>query len=137
MAILAAEWQGVLRRTWNSKSPLIFAHVVLTKTLSVRREKEIRAQITRRMDLWVRGLHVGLVGDAEVKGAFRESRAASGGEEEDKAVERSYHDTVLSSKLRQAIRRATKRYGGDRHVWVILPENLRNGSPRFGPLVIR
>ena len=39
-------------------------------------------QITRQMDLWERGLHVGLVGDAEAKGAAREGRATSGGDEE-------------------------------------------------------
>ena len=51
MAILAPEWQGVLNSSWNSKKPLIFAHVVLTKTLGVRRAREIRARITRVMDL--------------------------------------------------------------------------------------
>ena len=51
-AILAAEWQGVLAQNWNSKIPLVFAHVVITKALGVRRAREIRARITRRMDLW-------------------------------------------------------------------------------------
>ena len=51
MEILAAEWRGVINRSWNSERPLIFAHVVLTKTLGVRRAKEIRARITRCMDL--------------------------------------------------------------------------------------
>ena len=50
-AILTAEWQGVLGRSWNSERPLVFAHVVLTKTLGVRRARDIRARITRRMDL--------------------------------------------------------------------------------------
>ena len=50
-AILSAEWRGVIGRTWNSKSPLVSAHVVLTKTLGVRRAREIWARITRRMDL--------------------------------------------------------------------------------------
>ena len=64
-AILSAEWQGGLGRSWNSKRPLVFAHVDITKTLGFRRAKEIWAWITRRMDLWDRGLHEGLVGDAE------------------------------------------------------------------------
>ena len=63
---------------------------------------DIRAQITRQMDLWERGLQTGLVGDAEAEGAVREGRSASGGEEEDEAVARSYNNTVLSGKLRQA-----------------------------------
>ena len=111
-AILAAEWQGVISRIWNSKRPLVFAQVVLTKTLGVRRAQYIRAHITRHMDLWDRGRHAGLVGDAEVEGADREGRAASGGEEEDDAVARTYHGTVFSGKLRQDFRRATDREGG-------------------------
>ena len=74
------EWQGVLGSSCNSKRPLVFAHIVLTKTLGVGRAKEIQARITRRMGLLERGLHSGLVGDAEVEGAARESRAASGEE---------------------------------------------------------
>ena len=41
------------------------------------------------MDLWERGLHVGLIGDAEAEGDARERRAASGGDEEDKAMAQS------------------------------------------------
>ena len=65
--------------------------------------------MTRRMDLWERGLHAGLVGDAEAEGAAREGRDASGGDEEEEEVSRSDHDTVLSGYLRQAVRQATAR----------------------------
>ena len=68
-AILAAEWRGVLNGSCNSERPLVFSHLVLTKTLSVRRAREIRARITRRMDLWERGQHAGLMGDANAEGA--------------------------------------------------------------------
>ena len=61
------------------------------------------------MDLWERDIHAGLVGDNEVEEDAREGRAASGGDDEDKAVARSYLDTVLSGKLWQAVRRATNR----------------------------
>ena len=60
---MATEWRGVLGRTWNSEIPLVFAHVVLTKTLGVRRYQDIWSRITRRMDLWERGIHTGMVGD--------------------------------------------------------------------------
>ena len=86
MAILAAECRGVLDRIWNTERPLVFAHVVLTKTLGVRRARDIWERITMRMDLWERDLHAGLVGDAEAEGKAREVRSASGGEEEDYAV---------------------------------------------------
>ena len=81
-AILAAKWWWVISRSWNSKRPLVFSHVVHTKTLGVRKDKEIWAWIARRMELWKRGLHVVLVGDAKAEGAAREGRSASGGEEE-------------------------------------------------------
>ena len=64
-AILAAEWWGVLSWIWNAERPLVFALVVLTKMLGVRRAREIWARITRRMDLWERGQYAGLVGDDE------------------------------------------------------------------------
>ena len=92
-----------------------------------RRAREIWSRITRRMDLWERGLHAGLVGDAKAEEATREGRAASGGEEEDKAVARSYHDTVFSGKLRQAVCRATDKKGGG----CLLPDNqcTKTGQP--------
>ena len=52
---------------------------------------------------------MGLVGGSEAEGAAREVRSASSGEEEGNVVAQSYHDTVLSGKLRQAVRRATYR----------------------------
>ena len=64
------------------------------------------------MDLWERGLHAGLVEDDEVEGAAREGRATLGGEEEYEAVARSYHDTVLSVNLIQAVYLETDREGG-------------------------
>ena len=74
------EWRRVLGTSWNSKRYLIFVHVVFTKMLGVHRGQEIRARITRRMELWERGLHVGLVRDADAEGAAREGKATSGGE---------------------------------------------------------
>ena len=111
-AILAAEWWGVLVRTYNSVKPLVFAHIFLMETLSVVLYREIRAHITRQMDLWERGIHSDLVGDVEAEGDAKEGRAASGGEEEDQMVSRSCHDTILSGKLKQAVCWETNREGG-------------------------
>ena len=46
------------------------------------------------MDLWERGVHAGLVGDAKAEGAAQARKIALGGKEKDKAVARSYHNTV-------------------------------------------
>ena len=76
------------------------------------------------MDLWERVQHMGLVGDANAEGAAREGRAASCGKEEDDAMAWSFHETVLSGKLCQAVRRATNREGGG----CLLPNNQCNKS---------
>ena len=67
-AILAEERRGVLSRIWNSKRPLLFAHIVLRKTLGVRRAREIRVRTNHCINLCERGQHAGLVGDAEAEG---------------------------------------------------------------------
>ena len=81
--------------------------------MGIRQAREIRARITSCMDLYERGQHAGLVGDAKAEGAAQEGRAAFSGEEEEDAVARIFHETLLSGKLRQAVRQATNREGGE------------------------
>ena len=116
---------GVLGRSWKSKRPLVFVHVVLT--FGICRARDIRALITRWVDLWERGLHAGMLGDAETEGAVREGRAASGEEGGGESVSQSYHDTVLLGKLLQAFRRATDKEGGG----YLLPDDqcTKTGTP--------
>ena len=52
------------------------------------------------------------MGDAEAEGAACEGRSAFSGEEEYDAVARSFHETVISGKLWQAVRWATNRERG-------------------------
>ena len=79
------------------------------------------------MDLWERGQHAGLVGDAEAEGAAQEGRAAFNGEEEDEAVDQGFYKTLLLRKLRQAVRKTTDRKGGG----CLLPEDkfTKTGRP--------
>ena len=79
------------------------------------------------MDLRERGLQAGLVENAEVEGKAREGRATSDIEDKDEVVARSFHETVLSGKLRKAVLRATNREGGG----YLLPNNqcTKNGRP--------
>ena len=65
--ILDAKWQGVLNRNWNSDRTLVFAHIFLTKMMRIRRATEIRQRIIKRMDLSDRGIHTGMLGDAEAE----------------------------------------------------------------------
>ena len=71
--------------------------------------------------------HAGLVGDADVEEAALEGSAAFIGKEEDDAVAQSFHETVFSGKLRQAVCRATNREGGG----CLLPDDqcTKTGRP--------
>ena len=90
------------------------------------------------MDLWEKVLHASLVGGAEAEGAAQEGRAASGGDEEDEAVARSYHDIMLSCKLRQAVRRAIDREGvSSRTTFALKPgDRLQRSSGRSTPTCV-
>ena len=68
-----------------------------------------------------RRLNTCLLGDADAEGASREDRATSGGEDEDEAISRSYHENLLYGNLRQAFHQATSREGGG----CLLPDDQR------------
>ena len=127
-AVLDAEWQGMLKRKWNPKRPLVFAHAVLTKTLGARKVREIRARIDRQLNLWERGIHAGLVWDVLVEGRYQEGRINICVEEEDDCLARSFHITVLSGNLQQAVYKANGREGGG---GCLLPEDVftKTGRP--------
>ena len=86
--------------------------------LGISRAREIKKQTTNCIDLWERGLHLGLVGDREAEGADSEGRSAREVEEEDKAIVWSY-STVMSGNLRQAVYLATIKEG----VGCLLPDD--------------
>ena len=66
--VLVAEWRGAIDQKWNYKRSLVFAHVVLIKTLGACKARETRARPNRRLDLWETGIRAGLVGvDAAVE----------------------------------------------------------------------
>ena len=72
-------------------------------------------------------------GSYQAEGAAREGRAAFSGKEEDDVVAQSFHETVLSGKLRQAVRRATNREGGG----CLLPEDKCTKTGRLVADVLR
>ena len=95
IAVLAADWRGLIDRKWNSNRPLVFAHVFLTSILSACKSREIRARIDRRLDLWERGINAGLLGDALVEGRAKEGRVAKINEEEEDCLAHSFQSNFL------------------------------------------
>ena len=59
---------------WNSERPLIFTHVVLTKTLGACKARDIRVRIDLRLDTLERVIRADLVGDELAGGRSQESR---------------------------------------------------------------
>ena len=74
--------KGVIDKRWNSEQPLIFTHVVLTKTLGAHKAREIWSRIDRYLDLWERSIHTGLVGDALAEGRAGETRISRSNEKD-------------------------------------------------------
>ena len=64
----------MFERKWNSKRPLIFTRVVLTRTVGAHKTREIWARIYCLLGLWERGIHAGLVVGALADGRAREGR---------------------------------------------------------------
>ena len=64
----------MINRKWNSERTLVVAHVVLTRTLSACKAREIRARINRRLYHWEIDIYVGLVWDALEEGRAGVSR---------------------------------------------------------------
>ena len=50
-ALLATEFQGFLDQSCTSKRPVLFTHVVLTKTLGVFQAIDIQSHLSQQMDL--------------------------------------------------------------------------------------
>ena len=63
----------MLDKKWNSEILLVFAHMVLAKTLGACNTREIQSNIDHYLDLWERGIHAGLV-----DGVLSEVRAREG-----------------------------------------------------------
>ena len=89
----------MLDRKWNSERPLVFSHVVLTRTLSAHKARDIRERIDRRLDLWYRVIHTDLVRDELAEGRARGGRIKRRVEDEEDHLTCILQITVLLRKL--------------------------------------
>ena len=102
----------MIDKKYNSKRLLIFSHVVLPRTLSTRKDREIRTRIDHRIDLWERRIHTGLMGGEFTEGRYREGRVEQSDVEEQDRLARSFHSTWMPGKLWQAVCWDNNREGG-------------------------
>ena len=95
--------------------------MVLIRTLSVRKAREIPASIDRQLELLERGIHAGLAGYALTEGRSREGRVKRINEEEDNHLAHRFHSTLLSRNLRKAVSWTTNREVGG---WCLFPGDV-------------
>ena len=70
----------------------------MTRTLSSCKSKEIRSRIDRQLDLWERGIHAGMVGDALAEGRAREGHIKQHDKEEDNCLARNFSQHLAIRK---------------------------------------
>ena len=130
--LLSDEWQAVIDRKWNSERPLVFPMVVLATKLNVKAAKDVRSLLEQRMSLWMEGKFDVLVDDAEDE-VYRRIGSGTQSKRSDEAIARSFNETVLGGRLRQAVRRLTQRDGGG----VMLPSDIDAKSGQSVEQVLR
>ena len=108
--LLTHEFAQVRLRQCNSERPLVFAAVILQKSIAVTRATDIRRRLEQRMDLWEKGSHQALIDDIKDE-LGRRVRVAPRQESEADAFRR-FNSTVLHGYLRKAVRGLTNRDGG-------------------------
>ena len=123
IATLAAEFQGIQDRKWNSERPLIFPAVILLTCPDVRWAKDIRQRILQRLDLWDQGKYLALVQNLELEIS---KRRVGNFPTDDDTLFRAFNARVQSGRLRSAVRYLTNRDGGG----VLLPSDIDPASQR-------
>ena len=73
--------------------------MVLTKIMDASKVRVIQERIETQLDLWERGFHEGLVGDALAGDRSQEGCFRRLVEEEDDRLACSFHSTVMLGKL--------------------------------------
>eukprot|EP00957_Ditylum_brightwellii_P110884 8457338-Ditylum_brightwellii.AAC.1 len=104
----------------------VWRRVVLQTTQGVRKSKDIRRRLTKRMALWEEGRYNALVDDTVTEGRALEGRQRSPQQSLDSRA-RKFNGQVLAGKLRAAVRQATNRGGGG----VLFPDDpcTKTGRP--------
>ena len=83
---------------------------ILPKGSNIRKAKDVRRRISRRLELWNKGLIAELVQDTVA--TARRSLGGTLPSDDDENLIRKYHSMVIEGKLRQAVRQLTSRDGG-------------------------
>jgi hypothetical protein len=114
----AEELKGVKSRKWNSEKFIVFQLVVLQQSRDVKRSRDVRRQISRRLDAWEKGQFTMLVEDTlrSMEAHLSHKQGTTTPEQRTK----TFHQKVLHGNLRGAVRYLTERQKGG----ILYPDNI-------------
>ena len=72
--------------------------------MGAHKAREIQARMDRCLDIWKRGIHAGLMGGVLAEGRASKGRIKRREEEEEGFLAHSFHSTLLSGDIHQAVR---------------------------------
>ena len=107
---LTQELTGVVERSWNSERFLVFPAVILQRSPTVKRARDIQSRIENRLEAWAQNKFDMLVQDTSrtsisLISTTRRSMT-------DEHISKTYTRLVLQGKLRSAVRFVTDRDKG-------------------------
>lgn len=124
-SLMADEWEGMLNRKWNSERVLLFGMVILQCNRGVKRSKDIKNRISKRLDAWEQGKFDMLVQETErdMKSLLSEKQRGTTFEQRAKI----FHQKMLRGDVRGAVRYLTEREKGGIH----MPDEIdeKTGDP--------
>jgi len=117
-SLLADEFDGILSRKCNSERPLVFSMVILQRTRNVRKSKDIKSRISKRLDAWEQGKFDMLVQETErdMKSLLSDKQRGTTFEQRAKI----FHQKMLRGDVRGAVRYLTEREKGG----VFMPDEI-------------
>jgi hypothetical protein len=107
------ELSGIHSRKWNSERFIVFQLVILQKIREVKRSRDVRRQISKRLDAWEKGQTTMLVEDTlrSMESHLSLKRGHTTPEQRTK----TFHQKVLRGNLQGALRYLTEREKGRGH----------------------
>ena len=107
---LADEMNGIISRKWNAEKMIVFITVILQRSRDIKKSRDIRRRIERRLTEWSQGLFDMLLEDT-VRTNLSLIKQKRNGMSDDE-VAKQYTSLLLKGKVRQAVRFATERDKG-------------------------
>jgi hypothetical protein len=115
---VADELKGIRSRKWNSERFLVLQVVVLQRTRDVKRARDVRRRISKRLDAWEKGQFTMLVEDT--LRSMETHLTSKQGKTTPEQRTKTFHQKVLRGNIRGAVRYLTEREKGG----ILYPDDI-------------